>query len=92
MGLVLLLSVGALFGWLASIVGENSDHVELIVNLAVGSISAVILGAAIYDGSLMTGISPAGFVLGGLGSIVVLALTLLGLRKFRARPQPQKRR
>ncbi|MDZ4308387.1 GlsB/YeaQ/YmgE family stress response membrane protein [Allopontixanthobacter sp.] len=74
MGLVILIALGALLGWLASIITRVEDQQGIVYNLAAGVGGALISGLFIGDSMILTGIS-AGTVLAGFaGSVVVLAL------------------
>ena len=73
MGLLLLVAVGAVFGWLASIATQAPEHPPDLVLVASGAISATLAGLAVYDGSAVTGLSPQAFVAAALACAIVLA-------------------
>jgi uncharacterized membrane protein YeaQ/YmgE (transglycosylase-associated protein family) len=73
MGLLLLLLVGAVFGWLASIMTQPAESGDDPILIASGAVSAVVAGLAVYDGSVITGLSPQAFVAAALASAIVIA-------------------
>ena len=73
MGLILLLTVGAAFGWLASIMTQPPETSDDFTLIGTGAVSATVAGLAVYDGSVMTGISPQAFVAAALASAIVIA-------------------
>lgn len=73
MGLILLVAVGAVFGWLASIMTRLPGTGADMVLIASGVLSATVAGLAVYDGSVLTGLSPQAFVAAALSCAIVLA-------------------
>ncbi len=80
MGLIVLLAVGGILGWLASIVGQVEDAQGLLLNIAVGIIGALGLGALTNPAPLLIGVSPWA-LLAGMGGAVALLCTLAVLRR-----------
>lgn len=74
MGLIILIAVGAILGWLASIIMRLDDQHEVVLNVAVGAGGALISGLLIKSGSVLVGISAGALLVGFVGSIVLLML------------------
>ena len=87
MGLVFLLVVGGMLGWLAAIIMQIDDTRGLALNVAVGIAGALVAGLVVHPllggGSLLDGrYSVAGLLTALFGSIVVLvAVNLLSDRE-----------
>jgi uncharacterized membrane protein YeaQ/YmgE (transglycosylase-associated protein family) len=83
MGLVFLLVVGGLLGWLAAIIMRIEDTRGVAANVAVGIAGALVAGLVVHPllggGSLLEGrYSVDGLLTALVGSIVVLlAINLL---------------
>ena len=74
MGLIILVALGAILGWLASIVTRTEDQRGILLNVAVGVGCALIPGLLIKNGSILAGISAGALLVGAIGSIASLAL------------------
>jgi len=82
MGLTVLIVVGGIIGWLASILTRTDDRQGIVSNIAVGMVSA-ILSAIMVDGSAFVGaVSPVGLFASFAGSTVLLSLFGLYRRKM----------
>lgn len=74
MGLIILIAVGAILGWLASIVLRIDTRQEILLNVAGGIGGALISALFIKTGSILVGISAGALLVGIAGSILVLTL------------------
>lgn len=74
MGIVILIALGAILGWLASIIMQVEDQQGIVYNLAAGIGGALISGLFIGESTIVTGISATTVLVGFAGSVVVLAL------------------
>ncbi|MEZ5692618.1 MAG: hypothetical protein R3D99_01960 [Altererythrobacter sp.] len=84
MGLLLLVAVGAVLGWLASIINQPANGRNDYVLIGIGVVSATLAGLAVYDGPILAGLSPRGFVASALASALVLLLVALNRDAGRA--------
>ena len=74
MGLIILVAVGAILGWLASIIMRIDDQHGILVNVAVGVGGALLSGLVIKSDSILVGISVGALLVGVAGSIAGLTL------------------
>lgn len=81
MGMLILMVVGSIFGWLAAIVTQAKMRDTVALNVAVGGGVALLAGTMTYDGPILSGISATGLIVAIIGSIV--ALTVLGFTQRR---------
>lgn len=72
-GYIVLLAVGAVLAWLASILTRGDDLRSIVLFLIVGMTGAVIVGALASRESLIVGISPTALFAGIGGAIALLA-------------------
>jgi uncharacterized membrane protein YeaQ/YmgE (transglycosylase-associated protein family) len=72
MGFVVLIAVGGILGWLASILGRADDARGIALNIGVGVIAALVAGALSSEGSLLVGVSPTALLLALVISAAVL--------------------
>ena len=82
MGLLILLVVGGVIGWLASIVMRDNAQMGLFLNIVVGIVGAVLAGYLISPllgaGTITQGDYSVGALLVSfLGAVVLLALVNL---------------
>lgn len=72
MGFVIVMIVGAVLGWLASIIVEREDRLGAAV-CAIAGISGAVMGAALSGSvSLLAGVSPAQLLWAVLGAVVAI--------------------
>ena len=71
MGLLVLIFVGAVTGWIASIAMRVDDFGSLFLNAGTGILGAVGAGLAVYQGSL-SGMTAIGILLGGLAAMSLI--------------------
>jgi len=79
MGLIILLIVGGLIGWLASIVMRTDGQQGILLNVVVGIIGALlaglILNPLIGGGNIMSGdFSVSALLVSFLGAVILLAI------------------
>lgn len=77
MGLVTLVVVGALFGWLASIVMKIEDGREIGASIAAAMLGALALGLIAARGSFLAGISVEALLWAALGAVAGACLLRL---------------
>ena len=82
MGLIILLVVGGLIGWLASIVMRTDGQQGILLNVVVGIVGALLAGLVlnplIGGGNIMNGdLSASALLVSFLGAIVLLAIVNL---------------
>ncbi|WP_226019069.1 GlsB/YeaQ/YmgE family stress response membrane protein [Novosphingobium sp. FKTRR1] len=88
MGLIILLVVGGILGWLASIVMRTDGQQGIILNVVVGIVGAMLGGwllpPFIGGGSIADGISSGTLIVSFLGAVILLAIVNL-VRRGRVR-------
>jgi len=81
MGILLTLIVGAIVGWLASIIGKTNDQMGCLWNILVGIVGAALghwLARFIFTDVNFTKFSLGGFLV-SLGGALLLVLILRGV-------------
>ncbi|MFN2099515.1 GlsB/YeaQ/YmgE family stress response membrane protein [Altererythrobacter sp. MF3-039] len=73
MGLLILVVVGAILGWLATILTRIEDKRGILLNLGVGAAAAVLVGAVVNSGSVLLGVSGVSVLAAFAGSAAILA-------------------
>ncbi len=79
-GLITTIVVGAVVGWLASIVTRTNDQVGCLWNVAIAIIGGVLghwIAARVFDFSIRDGLVAIGLLGGLLGAIILLFLLRL---------------
>ena len=79
MGLIILLIVGGLIGWLASIIMRTDGQQGILLNIVVGIVGALLAGfllnPLIGGGNIMSGdFSGSSLLVSFLGAVVLLAI------------------
>ncbi|MEZ4521227.1 MAG: GlsB/YeaQ/YmgE family stress response membrane protein [Thermomicrobiales bacterium] len=76
MGILAWILLGALAGWLASIITGSNERMGCFANIAVGIIGAFIGGAIVsaLGGAGITGFNLWSLLVAVLGSIILLAI------------------
>jgi uncharacterized membrane protein YeaQ/YmgE (transglycosylase-associated protein family) len=79
MGLIILLIVGGVLGWLASLVMRTDGQQGLLLNIVVGIVGALLAGLLlnplIGGGNIMSGdFSASSLLVSFLGAVVLLAI------------------
>ena len=83
MGLIILLIVGGVIGWLASLVMRTDGQQGLLLNVIVGIVGALLGGwlapmIGVGGGNLMSGdFSVSGLLVSLVGAIILLAIVNL---------------
>lgn len=74
MGLLLLTLLGAVFGWLVSVVLQEEVQDNILRNIGAGVLGALAVGATASSASLLLGISGQALLLALAGALVAIAL------------------
>ena len=74
MGLLILLVVGALLGWLATIILRIEDGRSILANALVGVLGSLIVGAIAGNGAVFDTVSGVALLWAVLGSVVTIGL------------------
>jgi uncharacterized membrane protein YeaQ/YmgE (transglycosylase-associated protein family) len=77
MGLIVLLVVGGVLGWLASIVMRTDAQQGIFLNVVVGIVGAMLGGLLLGGGSITNGISGASLIVSFVGALILLAIVNL---------------
>ncbi len=82
MGLIILILVGGVIGWLASMVMRTDAQQGVLLNVVVGIVGALlagfILNPMIGGGNIMNGdLSASSLIVSFLGAVVLLAIVNL---------------
>ena len=72
MGFIVLIAVGGILGWLASILSRTDDGRGIALNIGLGAVTALIVGGLASNGSLLIGLSAWALLLALVGAGVVL--------------------
>ena len=84
MGLLILLVVGALLGWLATIILRIEDGRGILANALVGVLGSLIVGAIAGNGAVFGTVSGVALLWAVLGSVVAIGLfNLVRQRAYR---------
>lgn len=74
MGLLILIVVGALLGWLATIILRIEDGRSIAFNTGAGVSGAVVTGLVVGTGTILGSISGATLLWSVVGALVAIAL------------------
>ena len=77
MGYLILLSIGAALGWLAAIIFKEQNGRTILIDIAAGTIGAMIAGLAVNASTLMNELSASTFLYGCLGACASIAISKL---------------
>ncbi len=82
MGIIILIVVGGILGWLASIVMRTDGQQGILLNVVVGIVGALLGGFLLaplfnYGGSITEGISIPSLLISFLGAVILLAIVNL---------------
>ena len=72
MGFVVLMAVGAILGWTASILTRNDDGRGIALNVGVGVITALVAGALFSAAPLALGLTASALLVAIAVSVAVL--------------------
>jgi uncharacterized membrane protein YeaQ/YmgE (transglycosylase-associated protein family) len=73
MGLLILIIVGAILGWLATIVLRIEDGREILANALVGVLGSLLVGLIAGNGTFLGAVSGFALIWAVAGSLVALA-------------------
>lgn len=83
MGLVILIIVGAILGWLATILLRIEDSRGVLLNMAAGTVGSVGAGLIAGPGTVFGGVSAVALLWALLGgALLIAALYLVRLRAY----------
>lgn len=74
MGLLILVVVGALLGWLATIILRMEDGRTILTNALAGVLGSLVTGLIAGNGAVFGTVSGAALLWAVLGSIVTISL------------------
>jgi uncharacterized membrane protein YeaQ/YmgE (transglycosylase-associated protein family) len=77
MGLLLLIVVGGVLGWLASIIVLADDRQGVLLNVATGIAGALIAGLLTNNGPILSGLSAYALLAAFVGALAGLVLANL---------------
>ena len=82
MGLIILLVIGGVIGWLASLIMRTDGQQGIVLNVSVGIVGALLAGFVlnplIGGGNIMAGdLSGSSLLVSLLGAVVLLAIVNL---------------
>ena len=77
MALILLILIGAILGWLASIITRTEDRSGILADIAVGVGGSLLAGLLVNDGSVLGGLSATALLAAFAGGGVALAAFIL---------------
>ena len=84
MGLLILIVVGALLGWLATIILRIEDGRGILANALVGVLGAVVTGLVAGNGAIVGAVSAIALLWAVAGSVVLIGLfNLVRQRAYR---------
>lgn len=72
MSLVLLIVIGSLFGWIASVIERTEDRAGVLACVAVGVTGSVVAGMVASNGTILGGMSARAILLAMAGSAILL--------------------
>ena len=81
MNLIILLVVGGLIGWVASMIMRTDAQQGVILNVVVGIVGAFLGGLLFGRGDINNGLSVTSFIVSLLGAIILLAIVNLFTRR-----------
>ena len=77
MNFIIWLLVGALVGWVASLIMRTDAQQGILLNIVVGIIGAVIAGLVLGQGNINQGLTVETFLWSLLGAVILLAIVNL---------------
>lgn len=73
MGFIVLIAVGAILGWIASILFRGDDGRSIALNIALGTLGAFVAGGLASQDSLLIGLSATALLAAMIGALALLA-------------------
>lgn len=84
MGLIILVVVGALLGWLGSILLRREERSDILVLAGAGIVGALLAGAVIGSANLLAAIGAMDLLWAVIGAVVAVGIAdLARQRAFR---------
>lgn len=77
MALILLIVIGAILGWLASIITRTEDRNGILTDMGVGVAGSLVAGLLVSNSSIIGGLSATALLAAIAGSVFALAALLL---------------
>ncbi len=77
MGFLVLMVVGGILGWLASIILNLSNQRSIALNIGAGVLGSLIIGNAANGALAFSGLTAIAFLLGCIGALVLIAIANL---------------
>ena len=74
MALILLILLGGLLGWLASIMARSETPTGILTDMGIGIVGALVGGVFFNHGSILGGLSAFALLIAVAGSVALLAL------------------
>ncbi len=74
MGLILLIAIGGILGWLASIIMRRDDRQGNLLNLVGGIAGALVAGLVSNNGPILAGLSASALLVSFAGALALLVL------------------
>ncbi len=80
MALILLVVIGAILGWLASIITRTEDRGGILTDIGVGIGGSLVAGLLVGSGSIIGGLSTTALFAAIAGAIVSLGVLKIIVR------------
>ncbi|NVD45180.1 GlsB/YeaQ/YmgE family stress response membrane protein [Qipengyuania atrilutea] len=74
MGLLLLIVVGGILGWLTAIIMQSEGSRQIAINALAGMMGALIVGNAANGSIAWSGLSAVAFLLGCIGALAGIVI------------------
>ena len=83
MGIISWIVLGAIAGWLASLIMKRNDQMGCIMNIIAGIVGAAVGGweFSLFGGQGVTGFNLPSLLVAFVGAVIVLAIVNLIFRK-----------
>ncbi|MXO86705.1 GlsB/YeaQ/YmgE family stress response membrane protein [Altererythrobacter aurantiacus] len=72
MGVLVLMIVGAVLGWLFSIIVDLSDTRRIALNVGAGMVGSLIVGSAVGGRIAMNGLTTTALLLACIGAVALV--------------------
>lgn len=74
MGVIILMVMGAIFGWLAAIISQTETLGAAGSNIAAGAVGALVIGEIASPDSLSDGLSVPALLLAIIGALLFISV------------------
>lgn len=81
MGLLILVIAGGIIGWLAAVVLDLDDRLEISLNIGVGIVGALLAALAVGGIAIFDGLALSALLVSFLGAIVFVMVVHLFRRR-----------